>query len=57
MGWGTPKKTQKYAKWGKTLAKATPSSWLKKKPTPKVSAVIVREKEAALEFQVIIFSF
>ena len=57
MGWGTPNKTQKCAKWGKTPSKATPSSWHKKKITPKVSTVIVREKEAALEFQVNIFSF
>ena len=57
MGWGTPNKTQKCAKWGKTPSKATPSSWHKKKLTPKVSTVIVREKEAALEFQVNIFSF
>ena len=55
MGWGNPKKTQKYAKWGKAPAKASHSSWAKKSTTPKGSAVLQREREAAIE--VIIFSF
>ena len=55
MGWGNPKKTEKYAKWGKAPAKASHSSWPKTNITPKSSPVLQKEREAAIE--VIIFNF
>ena len=55
MGWGNPKKTKKYAKWGKAPAKASHSSWPKTNITPKSSSVLQKKREASIE--VIIFNF